>query len=168
MHRPRHDPSWLLSLYVQTRARLVLYASQWMGSGAAEDAVQKVFVVLYLSGDRPTNPKAWLYTAVRRAAISEARSRSSRRKHEAASGSLNLLFEQPPTALVNREAVTAALAVLDFEEREIVTLRVWSELTLNEIAGVTGLSTPTVFRKYRAALAKVKEKLEAVCKTTKN
>lgn len=170
MGRPEHDPSWLLSLFGQTRASLTLYACHWMSSGEAEDVVQQAFVKLYLLGEKPRNPRAWLYTAVRRAAISDARSRRRRRKHEtglARSGLPGGLFDQSPAALLNREAVAAALAALDDADREVVMLRVWGELTLSEIAGVTGLSTPTVLRRYQAALAKVRDRLEAACRTTK-
>ena len=45
---------------------------------------------------------------------------------------------------------------LDDEEREIFTLHVDAELGFREIAKMTGLSTASVFRRYRSAIRKLR------------
>ena len=53
------------------------------------------------------------------------------------------------------------------EQREVVVLRIWSGLTLAEVADVTGTSVSTAFARYRAGLAEIRRIMESsVCKTT--
>ena len=54
------------------------------------------------------------------------------------------------------EMVTAALAQLTIEQREIVELRVNAGLGLREIAEVTGLPQGTVATRYRTAIGRLR------------
>jgi RNA polymerase sigma-70 factor (ECF subfamily) len=57
------------------------------------------------------------------------------------------------------ELVTAALAQLSPEQREIVELKTYAGLTLAEIATMTGLPPGTVATRYRTALGRLRELL---------
>jgi RNA polymerase sigma-70 factor, ECF subfamily len=48
----------------------------------ARDAVQEALVTLWLEGEMPSNPRAWLVRTVVHRSLHLARSRSRRRKHE--------------------------------------------------------------------------------------
>ena len=58
-----------------------------------------------------------------------------------------------------------ALATLPEEQRETVIMRIWSGMTLDEIAVATGVSLNTVASRYRYALHKLREKLKPFQRT---
>ncbi|HEY2589424.1 MAG TPA: RNA polymerase sigma factor [Tepidisphaeraceae bacterium] len=148
-------------------AALVLYARQWLGRGGAEDAVQEVFVRLLLQPARPRNVKAWLYRAVRNEAISVWRSSRRREHRERVSAPAEVWFEPHDAEGIDAEAVTNALAKLPPAEREIVVLRVWGGLTLQEVSNLVASSVSTVHLHYRSALAKIRERLGVPCENEK-
>ena len=59
--------------------------------------------------------------------------------------------------------LTAALAKLPDEQREVVELKSYCGLTLSEIAQVTGAPPGTVATRWRAAVAKLKEIVARQC-----
>src|SRR6478752_548116 len=68
---------------VDRAAVLVLYARQWVGDVAsAEDVVQQALTALFGEHRSPNDPIAWMYRAVRNAAIDHARSNARRRRRE--------------------------------------------------------------------------------------
>src|SRR4051794_18911573 len=156
---------------------MVLYARQFLDRGdpsaaqAAEDVVQEVFVRLVTLAAEPANVKAWLYTAVRHASIAAARSGSRRRRREHGAAAIvrgGGWFRPAPEDLLDAAAAGRALAELPPVQREVVVLRLWSGMTLAEIAGVTGSSVSGVFAQYRAALAAVRKTMgaELPCRNT--
>ena len=60
---------------------------------------------------------------------------------------------------IDGRAASAALLALPPEQREIITLHIWSELTFEEIAAVARCSTSTAHRWYAAGLAALRERL---------
>jgi RNA polymerase sigma factor (sigma-70 family) len=132
-------------------AALVLYARHWLDAASAEDAVQEVFVRL-LSHPRPASLKAWLFRSVRNAAISRLRSQRRREGYEGRSDRPGWFEPQPGQAL-DAAAAEAALQRLPEEQREIIVLRIWGGLTLEEAAEATGQPVSTLFSRYRAGLA---------------
>jgi len=140
---------------------LVLYARQWLDDGDARDAVQEAFVRLLRREVAPTNMLAWLYRAVRSAAIDSLRceGRRQRREREVAS-ERSAWFEPRPEDAIDTAAVQTALATLPEKQREVIVLRLWSSLTLAEIAEVCQTPVSTVFSRYRAGLAAIRERLE--------
>lgn len=149
--------------------RLVLYARQWLDQGMAEDSVQDVFASLLLLSSKPYNMKAWLYRSVRNRALKHLRSRGRRRQREEnAAAEVPWWFEPRPADAIDAREAETALRGLPAAEREVVTLRIWGGLTLEEIAAVVPFSTATVFRKYRAGLENLRDKLEVSCLTKTN
>jgi len=68
-----------LSRYFSAHAReLVLFARQWVHPAEAEDIIQDVFIRLIRQSEPPRNIKAWLFRAVRNAALSQSRTGHSR------------------------------------------------------------------------------------------
>ncbi len=61
----------------------------------------------------------------------------------------------------DKEFLSLALARLPEEQREVLVLKFFEELTLKEIAAVYGLSLNTVASRYRYGLTKLKTLLEA-------
>ena len=106
--------------------------------------------------------KAWLFRATRNAAIGAARSLWRRgRRERAVARSRGEWFDPRPEDPIDAAAAQEALESLPAAQREIVLLRLWSGLTLVEIADVTGAPTSTVHDHYRKGIAGVRQVLEA-------
>ena len=159
------DPAHLSTWFEAHADALVLYARQWLDRGGAEDVVQEVFVRLMAQRREPPNVKAWLYACVRNAAISEARSVFRRRRREqTAAGRTPGWFNAHPRDVLEADTVQRAVQSLPARQREVLLLRVWSGMTLNEVAQVTGLAISTIFDEYRRGLDGVRRVMESTCK----
>ena len=141
-------------------AALVLYARQWLERDAAEDVVQDVFLRLMSQRSAPDNPRAWLFRAVRNAAISGLRSQK-RREARAARPQADRppWFEPRPDERLDAAAAQQVLAGLPEEQREVVVLRIWGELTLREIGELLAEPVSTVFSRYQAALNAIRQRM---------
>ena len=143
---------------------LVLYARQFFKGGnlhAAEDVVQEVLHRLSQQPSLPENLVGWLYTAVRNGAISAARSDKRREKREHCAGTpAQPMFQPEKENPFDAEKIALSLEKLDREQREIVTLHLWSDLPFSEIATLLGKPKTTVFRRYAEALETLRQLLD--------
>ncbi len=148
---------------------LVLYARQWLARESAEDVVQEVFCRLARQRRAPADVRAWLFRAVRNAALNQVRSqRRRRRHHRRAAEQQTEWFEPQPGDPIDARAAQAALESLPPAQREVVVLRIWAGMSLREIADVVGRPVSTVFSRYRAALNAMRERMEQPCKSRKS
>ena len=143
-------------------AALVLYARSW-NVEAAEDLVQDAFIKLveqplHKNSGGPENPMAWLCKTIRNAAIGQHRKAQRRQKHETEAARQKPDWFVPADSLLAEEAAEK-LAELPTEQREVVVLRIWNQLSFDEIADLTGTPKTSVFRMYRNALEELKRKL---------
>jgi RNA polymerase sigma factor (sigma-70 family) len=161
-------PGELASCFDAHAATLILFARQWLERSAAQDIVQDAFVRLMAQARRPDNVKAWLYKTVRNAAISFTRSsaRRSRREMHLAEGRPEY-FEPNPGDLIDASAAQDALQSLPAEQREVIVMRLWAQMTLAEISEITSEAVSTLFARYRAGLAEIKRIMESTCHTKK-
>lgn len=144
---------------------MVLYARQWLEPGPAEDVVQDVFLKLMAQRRPPEHPKAWLFRAVRNAAFNRLRSRKRRRKHEQTHAAQHRdWFENRFETLVDASAAQLALETLSTPQREIVVLRLWAGLTLQEASEMLGEPISTLHSRYVAAIKALRERMESSCK----
>lgn len=158
---PPLDPQTLGAWFEEHAPRLVLYARQWSGREAAQDAVQDAFVQLMKQKGEPPNVRAWLFKTVRNRTISQLRSRSRRKKREQAAGQSRPWFESRSEDLLDAKAIGEMLQDLEPQQREIIVLRIWGQMTLQQIAEIVDLSAPTVFRRYEQGLKTIRQALEA-------
>jgi RNA polymerase sigma-70 factor (ECF subfamily) len=146
-----------------------LCARQWTSSQAdAEDIVQDAFVRFWrhqrqLDGE----PLPLLLISIRRAAYDHARRNIRRTTREGASDLVvdetEPLFEAPVEGDERRAELEAALNRLSPEQREVLVLKTWGELTLDQIAQHLDLSINTVASRYRYALSALKKQLIPTC-----
>ena len=66
------DLDRLATLVTERAAGLALFARQWLDAAAAEDVVQDALIALMSERRPPEKPLAWMYRAVRNAAIDVA------------------------------------------------------------------------------------------------
>jgi RNA polymerase sigma-70 factor (ECF subfamily) len=161
------DVEQLTRTVAQCADALVLYARQWLDGASADDAVQDALVALLSQRQPPRNPTAWLYRAVRNAAIDAARSTARRRRREqSVARTRGEWFESRPDDLLDAQAAEHSLRQLSPEQREVVVLRIWSGLGFAEIAEIMQLGVSTVHDRYRAALRELRCALEQSCPKT--
>jgi len=158
LERKKLSASEVRTLYERHGPALLAYARSFVAdAGLAEDLVQQVFVKL-LEGETatPEVPGAYLYRAVRNAALNARR--NGLRESELDPESAWFVHRGG-----DREAalsLQAALMELPEEQREVVMMRVWSGMTLEEIAATTGAPLNTVASRYRYALEKLRHRLK--------
>ncbi len=145
-------------LYEEHGPALLTYACSFVADAAiAEDVVHQVFLKLLQGGITvPVAPAAYLYRAVRNAALNTRRNGRCEARLDADSAWFVHRGGDREATL----ALQAALAELPEEQREVVTMRVWSGMTLEEIAGSAGVSLNTVASRYRYGLEKLRERLK--------
>jgi RNA polymerase sigma-70 factor (ECF subfamily) len=156
----------IAQIYAAHARALLLYARQWVGDAAAEDVVQRVFLRLLASGRMPAEPRTWLFRCVRNEAISASRAdrRRDRRERSMASDAASWFVPRPEDR-IDANIAQDVLQALPSIQREVVTLRIWSGLTLAEIAAITDMAISSVHNHYRAALDAMRKRLEPSCKT---
>jgi len=158
------DPADLAQWFETHAAPLVLYARQWLDGAAAEDAVQEAFARLMLHSRPPQHVQAWSYRTVRKEAIGRVRSEKRRDDRELRRTAPEIWFDaQEP---IDAAAAQAALQEIPATQREVVILRIWAGMTLQEIETITGSPVSTVFDQYQAALRAIREKMGVPCKTS--
>lgn len=127
----------------------------------AEDAIQEALARLWKSPVRPRgDPVAYVFAAVRNTAI-ELRRR--RRPEPIAPESLASIYDgqtdDPALAAMNAErfeALRVAVEGLGDEQREVVVMKIYGQLTFARIAEALGEPTQTVASRYRRALEKLR------------
>lgn len=151
------------ALYDERAGKMLLFAKQFVGCVAtAEDVVQEGFLRFWRS--REAHPlekrESHLYGCVRWAALDYLRrNRRARAREEDYSADEAALtghqesFECPVESQETAELLEASLAKLPAQQREVVVLKVWAGLTLNEIGDSLGISPNTAASRYRYALS---------------
>jgi RNA polymerase sigma-70 factor (ECF subfamily) len=141
---------------------LLLFARQWVRSPAdAEDIVQEAFVKFWRRNHRIDN-RALLYATVRSIALDLIRrdSRRARREAEAFSDAEQSIEPQFELVDESQQALVAAIDRLPHEQREVLVMKIWSELTFAEIATALGISHNTAASRYRYALNALKKNFQ--------
>jgi RNA polymerase sigma-70 factor (ECF subfamily) len=141
---------------------LLLFARQWVRSRAdAEDIVQEAFLRFWRRNHRIDN-RALLYSTVRSLALDLIRRDSRRARREAQAVSESEQMVEPQFELVDETQLALAAAVdrLPHEQREVLVMKIWNELTFAEIATALEVSQNTAASRYRYALAALKKTLQ--------
>ena len=142
-------------LYETHGRALLAYASALLRNpSAAEDVLHQVFLSL-LRGRVSIvgEPVAYLFRAVRNGALNHIRGQA----RETDLGDAAVWLESPDGSRETSIALQSALRALPAEQREVIVLRIWGQLTFDEAASVIGVSPNTAASRYRYGLAKLRE-----------
>ena len=153
------DPSALERLYDEFGPQLYGYALAMLGRPeAAEDGLQELFLNLARSRGklgRVRSVRAYLYVMLRNAIWRRLRRNGPRESGVDPAA----IFQRPePLALPEGAAadIESALAKLPAEQKEVIVLKVYQNMTFPEIAEVTGVSANTAASRYRYALDRLR------------
>ncbi len=155
------DPDQLGRLIDQHASALELYARQWCGS--AEDVVQEAFLKLAQQARPPDNPAAWLFRAVRNAAINTGIAEGRRRRHESDAAEARGWFQSETSSPLDPADAEAELRRLDPGPRETIVAHLWGGLTFEQVGKLMGISSSKAHRLYAAGLSTLRERLGASC-----
>lgn len=143
--------------------RLLRYAMTLMHQTAdAEDALQATFTRVARNPRAVAlarNPWAYLLQMTRNESLRLLASRRVKTRS----------WDDPPAASADpegleleerREDIQSCLRRLPADQAEVVVLKLWEDMTFQEIAALTGESLNTVASRYRYALAKLSHRLQ--------
>jgi RNA polymerase sigma-70 factor (ECF subfamily) len=148
-----HDEIELL--YRQHGAALLLFAAAMSGDrGRAQDALHQVFLKLIENRrlNQATDKKAYLFACVRNAVLDDSKLQRRNTALEAES----MWFSPPDRDYAGEQNLRRALIALPEDQREVIVLHIWGELTFTQISGLLGVSSNTVASRYRYALARLR------------
>jgi RNA polymerase sigma-70 factor (ECF subfamily) len=150
---------------------LLLFARQYVHDVAdAEGVVQEAFVRMWKRGVSDKYPvKQQLYLLTKCSALDFLRSEKRRKAREENYAVDNRvessLFEIPMEKREVKEELMSAIDTLPPEQREVLAMKIWGELTFREISEVLETSQGTVASRYRLALETLKKRMnkEVIC-----
>ena len=172
----RQDPELLDSLIEQYQHRLLRYLIFLTGKReVSEDLFQETWIRVLLRGAQ-FNGKSrfdtWLFTIARNLVIDLSRKRTMASLDEMSeTGENERPFEVPvndPSPLdqfqssEDRAEIHEVLVRLEAHSREVLVLRFYEELSLEEIAGITRAPLSTVKSRLYRGLAAIKPELEII------
>ena len=153
----------LAALYHRTRAAVYGLALSYLKNGHdAEDVTQDTFVRAWDKADqyRPKGkPLGWLLAIARNLALMKLRDRGKSQDLPEDQWE-NLAIENPMLTLEDRQLLTAAMAVLTDQERQVVILHAVTGLRHKEIAALLEIPLATALSKYHRALKKLQSAMK--------
>jgi len=154
----RPDREWNRFLDEQGNA-LLLFARQLTRTESdAKDLTQQVLVEAWKISSGEVPDKALVFSMLRRRAIDMGRSKDRRAERE-------VYFEKNREQwfvpnFENRDdaaRLQEALKLLPDILREVVTLRIWADLSFPEIANTTGVSVATATSRFRYGIERLRK-----------
>jgi RNA polymerase sigma-70 factor (ECF subfamily) len=140
--------------------KLLLFARQLARSEAdAQDLVQEAMVECWQRNGDGTPPLPLVFATIRRRAIDLARREDRRVNREQAV----VVDETQPwfdAGVEEREfsgMIQAALGGLPPEQREVITLKIWGEMTFAEIGEALGIPANTAASRYRYGMSELRK-----------
>lgn len=128
--------------------------------GLAQDVVQELFLKLARDVSAVAaarSERAVIFTLVRNLALDALRRRTREEKALQTFSDDAPAWFQPSDDDETREQLTHALAALPEEQRSVVHLHVWEDMSFREIAELLGVPLQTIASRYRYALEKLRQ-----------
>ena len=152
---------WIWDAYA---GRLLAFATAILCSHHdAEETLQNVFVKIAQNRARlaaARSLKAYLFTMARNEAYTLAR-RRNRREIPVDPQAFGLIPAAPadPPAPEEAEAAARHLAALPEKQRDVVVLKIYEDMTFDDISASLGISLNTAASRYRYGIEKLKRRL---------
>jgi RNA polymerase sigma-70 factor (ECF subfamily) len=165
------NPAWK-SWFAQHGSRLLMFARQQTRTEAdAEDVLQDAMFRLWRSGMTEYNDEGQVmpslpgaFTQIRRSAIDQARKnirRANREDRALEMGEMTdiVWFDSTLEQDERAAAIETAMKTLPDYYQEVITLKIWGDLTFEEIAETLDIPMNTAASRYRYALEKLRRTL---------
>jgi RNA polymerase sigma-70 factor (ECF subfamily) len=135
----------------------LLFARQLTPHNAdAEDALHDGFIRFWHHRKKSRDPVALLYTCIRTAALDQRRNNRRRKNRETVlAAELPQWFSETASDTETCESAEASLRLLSEDQRTIIILKIWADMTFQQIAATLNLPLGTVVTRYRAAMEKM-------------
>jgi RNA polymerase sigma-70 factor (ECF subfamily) len=134
---------------------LVLYGrALGLSHSEAEDVLQETFLALLQLAEPPKQPEHYCLRSFRNRALNYRRSLWRRIARETES---QRWFERGEAETARERAAMRCLARLPQEQREVIVLRIWHQLTFEDIGQLLEQSPNTVAGRYRYGLRKLQK-----------
>jgi RNA polymerase sigma-70 factor, ECF subfamily len=156
--QPRSNSAEVELLYRQHGRVLLLFAQAITGDrGRAQDAVHQVFLKI-LEGSslrQIADVKAYLFASVRNALFTDIKLR----QRSVALDEESAWFDPPQRDYAAELNLRHALCALSEDQRQVVVLHVWGELTFTQISEILDISANTAASRYRYAFVNLRHAL---------
>jgi RNA polymerase sigma-70 factor (ECF subfamily) len=163
MNTPTSVSQWLEKVFDETGAQILGYLRIMLqDQHCAEDVMQNVFCKLLrarIQEKRIENLRAFVFTVARHEALREI---GRRRPQFHTIGESDKIFEpESPLDALEAMCLEEAILALPPEQREVIYLKIYADLTFEEIGKSLGISQNTAASRYRYALEKMRDFLGA-------
>jgi RNA polymerase sigma-70 factor (ECF subfamily) len=150
----KENDGWCQSLYEQKAAGLILYGrALGLSHNEAEDVLQETFVALVKLEQAPDEPEHYCLRTYRNHALNFHRGLWRRLARELESARW---FERSADSSEAEATAMRCLATLPPEQREVIVLKIWHDMTFEAIGSLFEMSPHTVAGRYRYGLNKLR------------
>lgn len=151
------NSQWCRQLYEEHAAGLLLYGrALGLGHAESEDVIQETFLALLKLEDTPSNARHYLIRAFRNRALNCKRGLFRRLARELES---KRWFEISPDENPLERAAMETLTSLPRDQKEVVVLKVWNQMTFEAIGELLNISPNTAAGRYRYGVQKLRDRL---------
>jgi RNA polymerase sigma-70 factor, ECF subfamily len=159
MDDPPTQADWQNWFESQAPKFLLFARGQSRSEADAQDLVQEAIVEAWGRRGNGPPPPALVLATIRRRAVDRARGEDRRAGRERATASEAPVawFDSSLEDLELQRQITKAMSRLPAIYREVITLRIWGELTFAEIAQALGIPANTAASRYRYGLAELRK-----------
>jgi RNA polymerase sigma-70 factor, ECF subfamily len=141
--------------YIENKSKLFNYAVSLLSNRAtAEDVVHSVFKKILEKNIKVQNLKAYIYRSIKNEVID-----IWRKPHLVYEEELVFEFKDEKDKDL-AEYVQHSLNKLEAKEKEIITLKIYNDMTFKEISETLNESINTVSSRYRRGLEKLKKHID--------
>ena len=151
--------NWCEKLYEAQATQLLLYGrALGLSHSEAEDVLQDTFVALMKLANEPEKPVNYCIRAFRNRALNYRRSLWRRLARELESRSW---FDRGGQGSPKENAAMRCLTGLPRDQREVIVLKIWHQMTFEAIGQLLDISPNTVAGRYRYGIQKIRACLSA-------
>jgi RNA polymerase sigma-70 factor (ECF subfamily) len=148
------DQDWQQKVYSEKAAELLLYGrALGLSHSEAEDVLQETFLALMQLDESPAIPVHYCVRSFRNRALNYRRGWLRRIARELES---SCWFDHHDAERPEELVAMRCLERLPREQREVIVLKIWHELTFDEIGALLELSANTAAGRYRYGLEKLR------------
>lgn len=154
----QQEQHWAAQLYDSCAAEVVLYGrALGLSHAESEDVLHDAFRALLILESAPREPRYYLIRTFRNRALNHRRSLWRRLARELES---SRWFERDASETPVERAAVEALRQLPDEQREVIVLKLWHNLTFEAVAELLEVSPNTAAGRYRYGLQKLRSALK--------